>query len=309
MSLHVIEKVGEPGPDGQKWKLAEDDIHWDTLEARRQEKLQKNKKRTAKATERLALTRLAGSSDEPAKDTKLGGSSDDTLPSSDEPAGVSSDEPVPPSSDERNQNHLQNQPKPEEKDSPAEETAAVKLDPIETFIQEMDIPDAPEELTPTKKRIGDTEQEQLDIAVTDFFSKQYPPPPKGWGYLHMLGNFFTGKMKRDTTKKNQTAYFENQFDENPFDPAEIVGMIQWWFDENEDELPLQKPATIAEKAGLFRIDNRYNEYLKTGAERLRNLIAELNDQPEPEAEKEYIPVEEAEAFMADFHAELAELRS
>ena len=79
----VLRKVGEPDPDGQRWGVpeSEDEIDWDGLERRRDEKARKNRKRTRKATAVRQTNSDSGSSDEPAAST------------SDEPAGSTSDEP------------------------------------------------------------------------------------------------------------------------------------------------------------------------------------------------------------------------
>jgi hypothetical protein len=132
-----------------------------------------------------------------------------------------------------------------------------------------------------KELFQPTEREKQQAATRYFFGLKEPVEANDWSHLNMLVNFFIGKMKPDPRRKEQSAWYEHQFSDAPFDAVDIIGLKLWYEDQYEDAPQLMKPATIEDKAGFYRLAPDRDRIRRRAERKLQRLMKP----PEPEADE------------------------
>lgn len=168
----------------------------------------------------------------------------------------------------------------------------------DAVIENLDTPQKPVEVD---KEQSD-ERTLLQYAVRGYFDLPKPTAAnKGYSRQQMFINFFTGQMKPDPKKKKgQGAWFENQFDDEPFTAAEIIGLASWWENKYENIDHPVKPDKIREWSVLFRASKNHNSRVADGRKWLLQQIEKDKPKPEPSPD-DAMPPDSPEEFARKSH--------
>jgi hypothetical protein len=286
----LMRKIGDPTREGQMWKLPSDENEID-LQGLKERQAQKEQLAVSR-TNRARTMRKSGLSDTPV----VSGTNRNVVSGTNQERLVGLTESKP-----------STKPSTKPKDSPPLGAPSA----FEPFVEELFEADPEISLIVSEEQVGQPEElditsrAALQVATRFFFRLKEPVENVEWSHLNMLTNFLSGQMKRNPKKTKQGEWFDNQLDEFPLDALDIIGMRFWWNDRF-DGLSLEKPATIAEKAILYRLDPDRDKKRVAAERKLRKLMG-LTVDIRPWANPVPTPQEDGAHSDEEVEAVLAEL--